>query len=777
MTMRLQSLKKPAVLVALAAVYFLVAKLSLKLAFVHPSATSVWPSSGLALAALLLLGYWVWPAIFVAAFFVNVGTAGSVVTSICIGAGNTIEALLGAYLLTRFARGRRAFESARNIIKFAALDGMFSTAVSATVGVTSLCLGGFAMWSNYQDTWLTWWLGDAVGIVLVAPALILWTNNSNIRENRDRIFEATTLLACLVIVSEVVFDRVSVSSVAHFPLGLLCIPLLLWAAFRFGPRETAVAILVMSALAVHGALHGVGPFARGTPQDTLLLVQAATGVTSVMALAVAASVSERKRLEQEASHLAAIVESSYDAIVGKTVDGIIVSWNKGAEQMYGYAAGDAIGRPISILVPENLPDEIPRILARVKSDEVIHHYETVRQRKDGALIHVSLTISPVRDAQGRIVGASAIARDITEHKQIESATHEANEKLKAWVSRLEQQTREIALLNQLIHLLQICQGSAEVYAATRQYAELLFPGDSGAVSVINPSVKLVETVSTWGKTPPVEQVFSAQECWALRRGLVHANRGMKNPLVCQHLSEDTPIDSLCVPMMAQGETLGLLHLRREQSNASEPEDVRASMLAAREQLAVTVAGHIALALANLKLRDTLRIQSIRDQLTGLYNRRYLKESLEREVRRASRSQRPLAVIMIDVDHFKGFNDTLGHDAGDALLHELGSFLQRRTRGEDIPCRYGGDEFVIILAGTSLDVAIRRAQQLQEGIKRLRVPHGKEYLNPPTISLGAAVYPEHGSTGEALLHAADEALYRAKAQGRDQVAVGQSDEID
>src|SRR5260370_1996330 len=328
----------------------------------------------------------------------------------------TIEALLGAYLLTRFARGRRAFESARNIIKFAALDGMFSTAVSATVGVTSLCLGGFAIWSNYQDTWLTWWLGDAVGIVLVAPALILWTNNSNIRENRDRIFEATTLLACLVIVSEVVFDRVSVSSVAHFPLGLLCIPLLLWAAFRFGPRETAVAILVMSPLAVHGALHGVGPFARGTPQDTLLLVQAATGVTSVMALAVAASVSERKRLEEVASHLAAIVESSYDAIVGKTMDGIIVSWNKSAEQMYGYTAGEAIGRPVSMLAPPNLPEEIPRILARVKGDEVINDYETLRQRKEGVLIHVSLTISPASDTLGKMVFASSIAPAISTHK-------------------------------------------------------------------------------------------------------------------------------------------------------------------------------------------------------------------------------------------------------------------------------------------------------------------------------------------------------------------------
>lgn len=769
--MRLQSLQKPAIFVALASVYFLVGKLSLHLALVHPSATAVWPPSGMALAALVLLGYWAWPAIFLGAFLVNVTTAGSLATSICIAAGNTLEALLGAFLLKRFAHGRHAFDRAQDIFKFAALAGILSPVVAATFGVTSLSLAGFADWSRYNDIWLTWWLGDTVGITVVAPALILWANNFQLREERDRFFEATTLLGCLVIVSEVVFNGLSISSINELPLGLLCIPLLLWAAFRFGPRETSVATLVMSAVAIRGSLHGLGPLAQRTEQDSILWVQAVAGIASVMALAVAASVTERKRFERMTLHLAALVESSNDAIVGKSMDGFIVSWNKGAEHMYGYTAKEAIGKPISMLAPPDRVEEMPQILDKIMRDEMTRHYETVRLRKDGSLIHVSLTVSPVRDAHGKIVGASAIARDITERRQTETATREADQKLKAWVSRLEQQTCEISLLNQLIQLLQTCQGAGEVYAATRQFAELLFPGDSGAVCVINSSVNLVETVSFWGKAPPAAQAFSSQECWALRRGLVHASRDTNGPLLCQHLSLESPTDSLCVPMVAHGETLGVLHLRRDQSGSSDPEDVRISMLASREQLAVTVAGHIALALANLKLRDTLRAQSIRDPLTTLYNRRYLKDSLEREVRRAARSQRPLAVIMLDVDHFKGFNDTLGHDAGDAILHGLGQFLQSRTRSEDIPCRYGGDEFVIILADTSMDVAIRRAQQLQEGFKNFSVVHGKDYLSPPTISLGVAVYPEHGLTGDALLRAADEGLYMAKAQGRNQMVVG------
>ncbi len=240
MTMPLTAFKKPAVILSLVAVYFVLAKLSLKLAFVHPSATLVWPPSGLALAAFVLLGYWVWPAILLGAFLTNVTTAGSIATSLCIAVGNTLEAAFGAYLLeTVCADGRHALERAPDIFKFGVLAGMISTAVAATIGVTSLALGGFANWAQYLNIWTTWWLGDAVGIVVVAPAFILWANNSKVRYKQDRFFEAVTLFACLVVVSEVVFNGVSTSLIDNFPLGLVCIPLLIWAAFRFGPRETA----------------------------------------------------------------------------------------------------------------------------------------------------------------------------------------------------------------------------------------------------------------------------------------------------------------------------------------------------------------------------------------------------------------------------------------------------------------------------------------------------------------------------------------------------------
>lgn len=326
-------------------------------------------------------------------------------------------------------------------------------------------------------------------------------------------------------------------------------------------------------------------------------------------------------------------------------------------------------------------------------------------------------------------------------------------------------------------LLQTCLTPEEAYTAIGQFAAELFPNDSGAVCVLNASIYLVETVSVWGESPPGEPVFSPEECWALRRGQAHAIQDPRSALLCAHVGRLAPANSLCVPLVAQGEALGVLHLRGQQKEAEEHGEIHTRLSISREQLAVTVAGHIALALANLRLRETLRTQSIRDSLTGLYNRRYLKESLEREVRRAARSQRPLAVLMLDVDRFKGFNDNYGHEAGDALLRELGSFLQKRTRGEDIACRFGGDEFLLILPEASLAAAERRAQQLCEEIRHLTVPVGDQYLKPPTVSVGVALYPEHGSTAEGLLRAADEALYRAKAQGRNRVALGQTSGIE
>ncbi|OLB18990.1 MAG: hypothetical protein AUH12_01085 [Gemmatimonadetes bacterium 13_2_20CM_69_8] len=291
-------------LVAIAVAYFVAGKLGLQVAFVNANATSVWPPAGIALAAFVLLGYDVWPAVLVGAFLVNVTTAGSVATSLGIAVGNTLEGVVGAYLVNQFARGRRAFDRAQDVFAFATLAAGVSTTVSATLGVTTLSLAGFARWSDYGPIWSTWWLGDAVGDLVVAPAVMLWAVAPRIRWNRAQLIEAVALLLWVIVVGLAVFGGLFPSRDKNYPLEFLLVPFMIWAAFRFGPREAASAVVVLSAIATWGTLHGFGPFVQATPNESLLLLQSFMGVTSVMTLALAALVAERKQVEDRLRQLA-----------------------------------------------------------------------------------------------------------------------------------------------------------------------------------------------------------------------------------------------------------------------------------------------------------------------------------------------------------------------------------------------------------------------------------------------------------------------------------------
>ena len=294
-------------LVLIATLYVLAAKLGLTLAFVHASATAVWPPAGIALAALLLRGYRMWPAVFVGAFVANITTAGSVATSLGIATGNTLEAVVGAYLVMRFASGLRAFDRGQDVIKFFVLTGVVSTMVSATIGVGSLVLGGFAPWRDAPSIWLTWWLGDAAGSALVAPLLILWAEPSRSRWGTSRLVEGGLLLLSLIVVGQLVFGSVLLTGPRNYPIDFIAVPPLVWAAFRFGQRETATASFVLASMALWGTLHSQGPFHRDDPNESLLLLQAFVGLNAALALVFAAVVTERKRVDEE--HLALVPEA------------------------------------------------------------------------------------------------------------------------------------------------------------------------------------------------------------------------------------------------------------------------------------------------------------------------------------------------------------------------------------------------------------------------------------------------------------------------------------
>jgi integral membrane sensor domain MASE1/anti-sigma regulatory factor (Ser/Thr protein kinase) len=282
----LQGNRRIVTVLALAAVYFVAARAGLQLAFVHASATAVWPPTGIALAALLLLGPRVWPGIFLGAFLANLTTAGTVWTSVGIASGNTLEGLLGAYLVTRYAGGRAAFDRAQGIFLFAALAAVASTTVSATIGVTSLTLGGFARWSEVPAIWLTWWLGDASGALLVTPLVVLWARSRPASPSREQVLERLLLFAVTLIIGGVVFA-------GAFAFEYLTVPLLVWAAFRLGRRETATLIALLSVIAIWGTLHGRGPFTAPSQNTSLLLLQSFMAMMVLFSLPLAAVVAER----------------------------------------------------------------------------------------------------------------------------------------------------------------------------------------------------------------------------------------------------------------------------------------------------------------------------------------------------------------------------------------------------------------------------------------------------------------------------------------------------
>jgi diguanylate cyclase (GGDEF)-like protein len=288
----------------LAVVYFVAGKLGLRVAFVNASATPVWPCTGIALAALLVLGNRAWPALLAGAFLVNLTTAGSFATSLGIGIGNTLEGVVGCYLVNRFAAGRQTFESAQDIFKFAFLAGIVSTTVSATIGVTTLASAGFASWSLYGSIWTTWWLGDAVGAVVATPLVLLWWENPRLQWTRKQLLEVALLFAGLFFIGWIVFGGRFQASLENYPLEYLCVPFLIWAAFRFGRRKAATAIALLAAIATWGTTHGFGPFSRESQNTSLLLLQAFLGIMAITTMALAAEVTEHKHADERVRHLA-----------------------------------------------------------------------------------------------------------------------------------------------------------------------------------------------------------------------------------------------------------------------------------------------------------------------------------------------------------------------------------------------------------------------------------------------------------------------------------------
>jgi diguanylate cyclase (GGDEF)-like protein len=348
----------------------------------------------------------------------------------------------------------------------------------------------------------------------------------------------------------------------------------------------------------------------------------------------------------------------------------------------------------------------------------------------------------------------------------------SDQQVRGSLQELQEYTKEIEAINELVQLLQSCLTLEEACQQASRILQQFF--SSGAMLMLNPSRNLLEVVLSWGASAVKPGPFAPESCWALRKGCVHVVQPNNIGLLCGHIEPASAACHLCVPMVAQGDSLGVLSIDDPGlcDSITQPQLRRH-----KQELATTVSEQISLAFANLTLRETLKYQSVRGPLTGLFNRRHMEESLERELLRAARNATPVTVLMIDIDHFKRFNDSFGHEAGDILLRELGSLFSSLTRGGDIACRYGGEEFLLILAEASLETGCERAAKLREQIANLQIHYRGETLRRITVSIGVAAFPQHGTSAAPLLRMADEALYRAKAGGKDRVVVADATSTD
>jgi diguanylate cyclase (GGDEF)-like protein/PAS domain S-box-containing protein len=478
-------------------------------------------------------------------------------------------------------------------------------------------------------------------------------------------------------------------------------------------------------------------------------------------------ITARKMAEEElktsVASLENIITSSVDPIAIVDAHGRFIRWNQAAEEVFGYKAQDLAGKTAFEFYADQ--ETLEAMLNQLRRDGFVRGYEIALRKKDGAVAPFSLSIRLLRDEEGKSTGSVCVARDLSEKSKSLAAMEQMNAKLQSLVQEAERRNHDLTLINCMAENLQSCLSLEEAYPLITRHAQGLFPAWSGALFIRNAANNLLEAVSTWGDAVAGDTVFPPNDCWAIRRGRVNAGGGPGREMRCPHMPLQYPGNYLCLPLLAQGETLGMLHVR-------DLGDLTREQTELLQTLAVTAVDHISLALANIRLRETLRHQVVHDALTGLYNRRYLEETLEREIYRGRRKGAPLGLIMLDLDYFKHFNDTYGHEAGDTLLRTLGKFLAERVRREDVACRYGGEEFVLILAEASQEIVQQRAEEIRREFAKLQVKHRTQMLESVTVSLGVAMFPDHGATGRDVLRAADDAMYRAKSQGRNRVVVAE-----
>jgi diguanylate cyclase (GGDEF)-like protein/PAS domain S-box-containing protein len=707
--------------------------------------------------------------------------------------GNTVDAVgvafcygTAAYVLRGPLQIDLRLRRRRDVIRYVLVSAI-AAAGATIIGVACLIADHSITWGEYKSSALCWFLGDAIGLVGIAPFLLVhvlphvrkWLSPtlSQFRPGGARSRRRTVTLGSL---AETCAQGLTMLAVLWVMFGTkdgrynyfyLCFIPIIWIAMRQGVRRVVTGLLTLNC-GIVVAMHLFPPTAVLFTKVALLML-----VLSAVGLIVGSEVSERHRLaldlKEQTTYLDSLIQNSPLGIVVLDRQGSVELANVAFENLFQYDRRELTSIDLaSMRIPDDDATGSAQLLPQIFAGNALHR--TVRQRrKDGKILDLALHGVPLLISD-EVRGAYLIYEDISQQIRAKEAQRQHAESLDRLVRELELRTKQMTLLNEMGALLG-CSGTVkEACAVVANSMQSLFPdAPAGALYLCKSSRDLVEAAVRWGKRDALAPTFPPDACWSLRRGQPHWSGHPGNGIACQHLTGSSTAENICVPMVAQGNTVGVLHLEFQSEPAFRYDSDTEIFRDSQQRLAIGAASEIALSLASLQLRETLREQAIRDPLTRLFNRRFLEESLDRELQLAARKKQSIAVLFLDLDHFKRFNDSFGHDAGDMVLRSLADLFRNAFRSTDICCRYGGEEFAIVMPESSSQDAATRAEALRCKVKNLRLEYKKQTLGQLTLSVGVAAFPEHGSTSRDLLKIADQCLYESKARGRDVVTVAVS----
>ena len=485
----------------------------------------------------------------------------------------------------------------------------------------------------------------------------------------------------------------------------------------------------------------------------------------VSAVDITRQIQTEQSLKESEERLRMILESADDLILLQDLDGKFIYYN--GQASYGLTSEDVVGFAPMDLHPHTVADQIEKALTQVLYTKKTYFYE-IQMAWGKEVNWFSNRVYPIFSSNGELTSIGTIARNITKRKQTEFSLVEVQKNLSVRVQELERRNQEISLLSEMLTSLQFSSTEDEAYEIIKQSLIQLFSEYTGVLFEVQAKDSSLSPIITWGIDTQLVSEMNLSGILAPR--IKDRGNATNIPLSQISISNDEAIfrNNLYQTYIVDGVVSGCLFL---QSNLEKKDTLENTL-----HLAQAATEQIGLALTNIRLRIGLRQQAIHDALTGLYNRHFLEEAFPRELYRQERNNQPLSIIMMDLDHLKRINDFYGHAAGDAVLRELGKLIKRSIRISDIPCRYGGDEFLLVLPETSIETALMRAQKIARYFRELNIPFGTQTLGEFSVSIGIACTTLHGHTQQDLMDAADKALYKAKNAGRDRILVADTDPI-